>query len=80
VDGRTVESRTVESRTGETSRLVLTAEGPVLISGAVDLELPDGTHVSSRRPVTAVCTCRRSLRYPFCDASHRKPANSPETS
>ena len=53
------------------ARVVVTAEGPVLISGPVDLELPDGTRVSSRRPVTAVCTCRRSRRYPFCDASHR---------
>lgn len=57
------------------ARLVLTTDGPVLVSGPVDLELPDGTPVSSRRPVTAVCTCRRSRRYPFCDASHRLPAD-----
>jgi hypothetical protein len=58
----------------EVARLVLTSDGPVLVSGPVDLELPDGTHVSSRRPMTAVCTCHRSRRYPFCDASHRTPA------
>lgn len=58
------------------TRVVLTEEGPVLVSGPVDLELPDGARVSSRRPVTAVCTCRRSRRYPFCDASHRTPAQT----
>jgi CDGSH-type Zn-finger protein len=56
------------------TRVVLTEEGPVLVSGPVDLELPDGSRVSSLRPVTAICTCRRSRRYPFCDASHRTPA------
>ncbi len=55
------------------ARLVLTADGPVLVAGPVDLEMPDGTQVCSRRPMTAVCTCRRSRRYPFCDASHRTP-------
>ena len=26
----------------------------------------------SERPVTALCTCRRSRRFPFCDTSHRR--------
>ena len=45
--------------------------GPVLVDGPVDLVLPDGTPVCSERPVVAICACRRSKRYPFCDTSHR---------
>ena len=53
-------------------RVVLTGEGPVLVEGPVQVELPDGTVVRSERPVTALCACRRSKRYPFCDTSHRR--------
>ncbi|HZZ48926.1 MAG TPA: CDGSH iron-sulfur domain-containing protein [Pseudonocardia sp.] len=52
-------------------QLVLTEDGPVLVSGPVELVLPDGRRVVSERPVTALCVCRRSRRYPYCDASHR---------
>lgn len=52
-------------------RVTLTDEGPVLIHGPVDVALPDGRTLSSQRAVTALCTCRRSRRYPLCDASHR---------
>ncbi len=44
----------------------------MLVDGPVELEAPDGTVVRSDRPVVAVCTCRRSKRYPFCDTSHRR--------
>jgi CDGSH-type Zn-finger protein len=61
-----------DERAGSAPRqVVLTDEGPVLVVGPVDLVLPDGAHVTSDRPVTAVCACKRSRRYPFCDASHR---------
>ena len=52
-------------------QVVLTDDGPVLLSGPVELVLPDGSRVTSDRPVTALCGCRRSRRFPFCDASHR---------
>jgi CDGSH-type Zn-finger protein len=52
--------------------VVLTDEGPVLVSGPVEIVLPDGSRVRSDRPVTALCTCRRSRRPPFCDTSHRR--------
>jgi CDGSH-type Zn-finger protein len=45
---------------------------PVLVEGPVDMVLPDGTLVKSNRPVVAICACRRSKRYPFCDTSHRE--------
>lgn len=46
--------------------------GPVLIEGPVEVVLPDGTRARSDRFVVAVCTCRRSRRYPWCDTSHRR--------
>lgn len=43
-----------------------------MLDGPVDIVLPDGTPVRSDRPVVAICMCRRSQRYPFCDTSHRE--------
>ncbi|MTD53504.1 CDGSH iron-sulfur domain-containing protein [Amycolatopsis pithecellobii] len=56
----------------ERRRVRIDPGGPVLVEGPVELTLPDGTTVSSDRFVVAVCVCRRSKRYPFCDTSHRK--------
>jgi CDGSH-type Zn-finger protein len=53
-------------------QVLLTDEGPMLVPGPVDIVLPDGSRVRSDRPVTALCTCRRSRRQPFCDTSHRR--------
>ncbi|GLW57324.1 CDGSH iron-sulfur domain-containing protein [Kitasatospora phosalacinea] len=61
-------------------RIRLTERGPLLVDGPVDLLLPDGTVLHCDRPVVAVCTCRRSRRYPLCDTSHRthrRPAPAP---
>jgi CDGSH-type Zn-finger protein len=52
-------------------QVIVTADGPVLVSGPVEVILPDGTRVRSNRPVTALCVCRRSKHQPFCDTSHR---------
>lgn len=52
--------------------VVLTDEGPILVSGPIEVVLPDGRRVRSDRPVSALCTCRRSRRQPFCDTSHRR--------
>ena len=43
----------------------------MLVEGPVTVQLPDGSLVTSDRPVVALCTCRRSRRQPFCDTSHR---------
>lgn len=51
--------------------------GPVMIPGPVDIELPDGTHVTSDRFQVAVCACGRSRTYPLCDTSHRRRRPSP---
>lgn len=53
-------------------RVIVTEEGPVLVHGSIEVVLPDGQTVRSDRAVSALCTCRRSRRYPFCDTSHRR--------
>lgn len=60
-------------------KVVVTADGPLLVEGPVDIDLPDGRRVRSERPVTAVCVCGRSARYPICDTSHRvRAAKAPK--
>jgi CDGSH-type Zn-finger protein len=56
------------------TRVDITGEGPVLVRGPVEITVGDGAVVRSERPVTALCTCRRSRRFPFCDTSHRDRA------
>jgi CDGSH-type Zn-finger protein len=56
----------------EARQIVVTDDGPLLVSGPVEVVLPDGRRVRSDRPVTAICVCRRSRRAPFCDTSHRR--------
>jgi CDGSH-type Zn-finger protein len=55
----------------------VTQEGPILVEGPVELVLPDGTEVCSDRFLVAVCACRRSKCYPFCDTSHRRRVRQP---
>ncbi|MFJ6940725.1 CDGSH iron-sulfur domain-containing protein [Streptomyces sp. NPDC101132] len=52
------------------------AGGPVLIEGPVEIVLPDGEVRVCDRPVVALCACRRSLRFPLCDTSHRPRVRS----
>ena len=60
-------------------KVVVTADGALLVEGPVDIDLPDGRRVRSERPVTAVCVCGRSARYPICDTSHRvRAAKAPK--
>ncbi|WP_253830405.1 CDGSH iron-sulfur domain-containing protein [Prauserella aidingensis] len=47
-------------------------DGPLLVEGPVRMTLEDGTVVDSDRFVVAICACRRSRTYPFCDTSHRR--------
>ncbi|MFJ8553298.1 CDGSH iron-sulfur domain-containing protein [Streptomyces sp. NPDC093676] len=53
-------------------RVVLTDDGPLLVPGPVEVTLADGTVAVSTRFVVAVCMCRRSAIYPWCDTSHRR--------
>jgi len=62
-----------------TTRVKVVAGGPVLVSGPVRIEMPDGDVVESDRFMVAICTCRRSREYPLCDTSHRRCRNVRKT-
>ncbi|MFF2545129.1 CDGSH iron-sulfur domain-containing protein [Kitasatospora sp. NPDC058063] len=59
------------------TRVVVVPGGPLLVEGPVEVILPDGTRRLSDRPVVALCACRRSRTYPFCDTSHRRHGRPP---
>ncbi|EGG48053.1 hypothetical protein SGM_1633 [Streptomyces griseoaurantiacus M045] len=59
-------------------RITMGRTGPILMEGPVEVETEDGTVVSSDRFRVALCTCRRSRRFPWCDTSHRRRARTPE--
>ncbi|MET8762811.1 CDGSH iron-sulfur domain-containing protein [Lentzea sp. NPDC004782] len=60
-------------------RVTVVPNGPVLVEGPVELVTDDGVTHTSDRFVVAVCACRRSKRYPFCDTSHRKRVRSDDS-
>lgn len=61
-----------ERPTARPCRVTVTKEGPLLLDGPVEVALDDGTVVRSDRFAVALCTCRRSRTYPWCDTSHRR--------
>lgn len=71
-EDRPGDARPVPSRAA--ARITPMADGPLLVEGPVEIVLADGTVRRSDRPVVALCRCRRSLREPFCDTSHRHRA------
>jgi CDGSH-type Zn-finger protein len=56
----------------ERRRVTPVPHGPMLVEGPVEVVLDDGTRVVSDRFTVALCTCRRSRIYPWCDTSHRR--------
>jgi hypothetical protein len=60
----------------EDRRVIVEPDGPVLVEGPVQVVLPDGSTATSERATVAVCTCRRSRIYPWCDTSHRDRGRS----
>lgn len=44
----------------------------MLVEGPVEVVLGDGSTVTSDRFTVALCACRRSRSYPWCDTSHRR--------
>ncbi|MEU5656698.1 CDGSH iron-sulfur domain-containing protein [Streptomyces sp. NPDC047737] len=57
---------------GDPCRITLGAEGPLLVEGPVEVTGADGSVAVSDRFMVAICTCRRSRMYPWCDTSHRR--------
>jgi CDGSH-type Zn-finger protein len=60
------------SSSRDARRVIVVPGGPILVEGPVEIETLNGEVVGSDRFVVAICVCRRSKRYPFCDTSHRK--------
>ncbi|MFD1933238.1 MULTISPECIES: CDGSH iron-sulfur domain-containing protein [Nonomuraea] len=50
--------------------------GPILVQGPVEVTMEDGSVIRSDRFLVALCACRRSRHYPFCDTSHRRRVRS----
>jgi len=65
-------------RSGRPARVTLGADGPLLVEGPVEVVGDDGTLHTSRRFTAAICTCRKTRTYPWCDTSHRRRVK-PET-
>ncbi|MQY02220.1 CDGSH iron-sulfur domain-containing protein [Actinomadura macrotermitis] len=57
-------------------RVILEKDGPVLVEGPVEIVMEDGSVATSDRFLVALCVCRRSRRFPFCDTSHRRKVRS----
>jgi CDGSH-type Zn-finger protein len=53
-------------------RVRVQRDGPLLIEGPVAVVDEHGEVTVSDRFTVAVCTCRRSRIYPWCDTSHRR--------
>ncbi|MGW2747175.1 CDGSH iron-sulfur domain-containing protein [Streptomyces sp. NPDC001450] len=53
-------------------RTVAQRAGSLLVEGPMEITLEDGTIVRSDRFCVALCTCRRSQIYPWCETSRRK--------
>lgn len=62
---------------GTARRVKVQRRGPMLVEGPVEVQLEDGTTVFSDRFQVALCTCRRSRRFPWCDTSHRARTPGP---
>lgn len=77
-EDRPADERPDERRAAERSRrrVVIDPGGPILVEGPVDVDLGDGRTVGSDRFMVALCACRRSRDYPWCDTSHRGHSRS----
>jgi len=55
----------------KTMHVMVSPNGPLIVDGDVQLDLPDGEQVV-RSKKTALCRCGASGDKPFCDGSHTK--------
>ncbi|MET7516608.1 CDGSH iron-sulfur domain-containing protein [Streptomyces sp. NPDC005480] len=60
-------------------RVTVDPDGPLLVEGPVEVVADDGTVSVSHRFTVAICICRRSRTYPWCDTSHRGRTKSQKT-
>ncbi|WP_405818830.1 CDGSH iron-sulfur domain-containing protein [Streptomyces sp. NBC_01390] len=59
-------------------RVRVQRDGPLLVEGPVEVVGEDGEVAVSDRFTVAICTCRRSRDFPWCDTSHRRRRREPE--
>ncbi|MFF4794766.1 CDGSH iron-sulfur domain-containing protein [Streptomyces sp. NPDC001276] len=69
--GDSLDTSAAGARPDPPRRVTMQRRGPILVDGPVEVELEDGSTIFSDRFRVALCTCRRSRRYPWCDTSHR---------
>ncbi|MBZ5735274.1 CDGSH iron-sulfur domain-containing protein [Nocardioides sp. TRM66260-LWL] len=50
--------------------------GPLLLRGVSSVRDADGVEHPARRPVVALCRCRRTSEAPWCDGTHRLLAHA----
>ena len=60
-----------EEKDTDSIDIKVTRDGPLLIAGTVNLEMPDGS-MEKRDKAVALCRCGSSSNKPYCDGSHRK--------
>ncbi|MFI0720812.1 CDGSH iron-sulfur domain-containing protein [Streptomyces sp. NPDC021224] len=58
-------------------RVTVESGGPAVVEDPVEVVTDDGTVAVSHRFAVAICTCRRSATYPWCDTSHRAHERPP---
>jgi len=51
-------------------KVQVTKNGPLMLSGGVTIELPDGS--TEIKKTAALCRCGHSGNKPYCDGSHKK--------
>ena len=59
------------SESPRTSRATIYPDGPILLRGDFELVDADGTPITTRRRVVALCRCGRSALAPLCDGTHK---------
>ena len=59
-------------------RVTVLPDGPLEVSGRVEIARRDGEPVESPAPTAYLCRCGRSANKPFCDASHARTGWSEE--
>lgn len=53
-------------------RLTPHPDGPLELTGAVEIVRPDGAPLAPPSPTIYLCRCGRSANKPFCDGSHAR--------
>lgn len=59
--------------TRQTGTVTVTScpNGPLLVRGASEVNVPDGAMIPCARRVVALCRCGGSTIKPFCDGTHK---------